>query len=188
MATLEAVARPDWIWFEDGLAYDNARLPQALLQTGVATDAARYVAAGLRTLVWLTTRQTAASGCFRPVGTDSFHMVNHVLKPFDQQPLEASASASACLAAWHASGDPTWRARALTAFRWFTGHNDLGLSMIDPETGGCADGLHPGGRNENMGAESVLSYLLALAELRSIAQATSVTETGSEISRRTVNA
>ena len=27
--------REDWVWFEDGLAYDNARLPQALIVTGI---------------------------------------------------------------------------------------------------------------------------------------------------------
>ena len=152
MGCLRAAARPGWIWFEDVLAYDNARLSQALIQTGAATGTSRYVEAGLRTLTWLTARQTAPAGHFRPVGTDSFQAVGQQPRPFDQQPLEAAASVSACLTAWRASGDPTWRARALTAFRWFTGHNDLATSLIDPSTGGCADGLHPGGRNENMGA------------------------------------
>ena len=39
--------RDDWVWFEDGLAYDNARLPQALILTGIATqDTAVIVDAG----------------------------------------------------------------------------------------------------------------------------------------------
>ena len=62
------------------------------------------------------------------------------------------------------------------------------MSLIDAATGGCADGLHPGGRNENMGAESVLSYLLALAELRRLSQVTAVPETVAKSARRTVNA
>jgi len=29
MSCLASVETPDWVWFEEGLAYDNARLPQA---------------------------------------------------------------------------------------------------------------------------------------------------------------
>ena len=160
----------DWIWFEDVLAYDNARLPQALIQTGLATRCDDYVTVGLRALRWLMTRQTSPAGHFRPVGSDSFGAARVMPKPFDQQPLEAAAAISACLAAWDATGDMAWRARAITAFRWFIGHNDLAISVAEPSTGGCADGLHPNGRNENMGAESTLSYLLGLSELRAMIQ------------------
>ena len=38
MSILAAVETPDWVWFEEGLAYDNARLPQALIVTGMATQ------------------------------------------------------------------------------------------------------------------------------------------------------
>ncbi len=166
----QAATDTDWDWFEDVLAYDNARLPQALIQTGLATGCEAYETVGLRTLSWLMTQQTSPAGHFRPVGSDSFGAARATPKPFDQQPLETAASVSACLAAWGATGDIKWRARAITAFRWFIGHNDLAISLADPKTGGCADGLHPHGRNENMGAESTLSYLLGLSELRAITQ------------------
>ncbi len=166
----------EWIWFEEALAYDNARLSQALIQTGTACDDQRQLSAGLRTLEWLMARQTTHLGLFRPVGTDSFGRAREAPRPFDQQPLEVAASISACLAAWRATQDPIWHARAITAFRWFLGHNDLATGLADIETGGCADGLHPGGRNENMGAESMLSYLLGLAELRSLSRSVAVSD------------
>jgi hypothetical protein len=50
-------------------------------------------------------------------------------------------------------------------FKWFLGGNDLGLPLYDQQTGGCRDGLHIDRVNQNQGAESTLSYLLALAEL-----------------------
>jgi hypothetical protein len=56
---------------------------------------------------------------------------------------------------------------AQRAFDWFLGHNHLRLPVYDAATGGCRDGLHPERRNENQGAESTLSFLLALVELRS---------------------
>jgi hypothetical protein len=51
-------------------------------------------------------------------------------------------------------------------FEWFLGGNDLSISLIDLETGSCCDGLHPGRANENRGGESVVSYLLGLAQIR----------------------
>jgi hypothetical protein len=85
--------------------------------------------------------------------------------------LEATAMISACLAAWRADGDPAWRADALRVFAWFLGGNDLALPVVDVETGSCCDGLHPDRANENRGGESVLAYLLGLAEIRQIALA-----------------
>ncbi len=48
----------------------------------------------------------------------------------------------------------------------FIGKNDLQTALIDPDTGSCSDGLHPDRPNENKGAESALSYLLSLVEMR----------------------
>ncbi len=155
-----------WLWFENVLAYDNARLPQALIQTGLTTHMPSYVEAGLQSLGWLMSLQTAPSGCFRPVGTKSFGMPRQKPKAFDQQPVEAAATVSACLAAGRADGSAEWPAGAMRAFNWFLGENDLETTMIDPDTGSCSDGLHPDRRNENKGAESALSYLLGLVEIR----------------------
>jgi glycosyltransferase involved in cell wall biosynthesis len=156
----------DWVWFEDLLAYDNARLPQALIQTGLTTQTRPYVEAGLRSLRWLMSLQTTSSGYFRPVGTKSFGRLRQKPEAFDQQPVEASATISACLAAWRADNGAEWPAGATRAFGWFLGENDLQTTLIDPDTGSCSDGLHPNRPNENKGAESVLSYLLGLVEIR----------------------
>lgn len=168
IAILAAVETQDWAWFEEGLAYDNARLPQALIVTGSATGAPHCLSVGLRSLHWLMSLQTTPAGLFRPVGSRSFGAKRRRPLAFDQQPLEATASISACLAAWRVGGDVTWRAYAERAFAWFFGSNDLSLSLIDPETGSCCDGLHPDRANENRGGESVVSYLLSFAEMRQL--------------------
>jgi glycosyltransferase involved in cell wall biosynthesis len=165
-----AVETADWTWFEDGLAYDNARLPQALIMTGMATKTPAYLAIGLRSLRWLVTRQTSASGQFRPVGTEGFSDVRLPPRAFDQQPLEAAATIAACLAAWRADSDGEWKAEAARVFAWFLGSNDLSVSLVDLETGSCRDGLHPDRPNENRGGESVVSYLLGLSEIRQLAR------------------
>jgi hypothetical protein len=179
MALLSSVETLDWVWFEEGLAYDNARLPQALIETGFATEMPAYIAAGLRSLRWLMRQQSSKDGIFRPIGSQSFGGKRAPPRAFDQQPLEATATISACLAAWRADGNLIWKADAARAFAWFLGSNDLSTPLIDLETGSCLDGLHPDRPNENRGGESVVSYLLSLAEIRQVARgAATRTESG----------
>ena len=168
MTLLSSVETPEWVWFEKGLSYDNARLPQALIVTGLSTSVPSYVAAGLRSLRWLMTLQTTAEHLFRPVGSQSFGDVLSPPRAFDQQPLEATATIAACCAAWRADSDTKWRADALRAFSWFLGSNDLSTPLVDVADGSCCDGLHPDRSNQNRGGESVVSYLLALAEIRQL--------------------
>jgi hypothetical protein len=170
LSSLVSVETPNWQWFEESLAYDNARLPQALIVTGMATQTPGYVDAGLRSLRWLMTQQTTSTGHFRPVGTAGFGELRKPARAFDQQPLEATATISACLAAWRADDDAEWKTIATRAFSWFLGGNDLSVALVDRETGSCRDGLHPDRANENCGGESVVSYLLALAEIRQLAR------------------
>ena len=40
------------------------------------------------------------------------------------------------------------------------------VPVYDATTGGCRDGLHPDRINENQGAESTLSFLMALLEMQ----------------------
>ena len=177
MSLLAKTETKEWIWFEDLLAYDNARLPQALIQTGLTTRSPGYVEAGLRTLRWLNSLQTTSSGYFRPVGTKSFGRLRQKPEAFDQQPVEAAAAISACLVAWRAQDDADWPMDALRAFEWLLGENDLQTALADPETGSCLDGLHPDRSNENKGAESVLSYLLSLVEIRQFKRMTAIDRT-----------
>ena len=168
MVLLRANRKGTWHWFEPCLAYDNARLPQALIETGLGTGSNVYCEAGLDSLRWLMVKQTAASGYFRPVGTESFGQMYGTPARFDQQPVDATATIAACLAAASADGSPEWPAGARRAFDWFLGANDLEIPLVDVETGGCLDGLHADRPNQNMGAESVLSYLLALVDIRQL--------------------
>jgi glycosyltransferase involved in cell wall biosynthesis len=165
----ESVRRPDWKWFENVLAYGNARLPQALLLVGSACTDDRMVSAGLEALDWLTqTQRCEANGHFVPIGSQGFHRQGGEKARFDQQPIEAAGAVSACLQAYRVTGESRWRREAWSAFNWFLGDNDLQLPLYDSVTGGCRDGLHPDRANENQGAESTLSFLMALLEMRSL--------------------
>ncbi len=165
----ESIRRPDWKWFEDVLAYGNARLPQAMLQVGSACSDDRMVSAGLEALDWLLRNQRCeTNGHFVPIGSQGFYRQGGEKARFDQQPIEAAGAVSACLEAYRVTRDGRWRSEAWSAFNWFLGDNDLQISLYDSVTGGCRDGLHPDRANENQGAESTLSFLMALLEMRSL--------------------
>ncbi len=158
-----------WKWFENGVAYSNARLPQALMRAGVRAGNEEMVSAGLEALDWLVTLQRCdVKGHFVPIGSEGFYSKTTEKARFDQQPVEACAAVSAALQAYRVTGKGRWRKEAWSAFNWFLGDNDLQIALYDPATGGCRDGLHPDRANENQGAESTLSFLMALLEMRQL--------------------
>ena len=53
-------------------------------------------------------------------------------------------------------------AEMMKALRAFLGENDMGMSLYDHGTKGCADGLLPEGVSLNQGGESTVSFLMAL--------------------------
>jgi glycosyltransferase involved in cell wall biosynthesis len=172
-------ASPDWPWFEDQLTYNNATLPHALLITGQALGRDEMKQAALDALGWLMDVQREERGHFVPIGSNGFWTRGSERARFDQQPIEAQAAVSACLAAGEITDDLRWARHAQTAFDWFIGRNDLRLSLYDAATGGCRDGLHPDRCNQNQGAESTLSFLLSLLEIRR-AQAAEHSTNGAE--------
>jgi len=161
-------ATDDWQWFEDTVSYTNAKLPHALIVSGRCLSNAPMLELGLKTLRWLIKIQTSETGAFRPIGSNGFYSRGKERARFDQQPIEAQATVSACIEAYHATGDIFWVAEARRAFEWFLGRNDLGMALYDAGTGGCRDGLHVDRLSQNQGAESTLAFLLALAEKQAL--------------------
>jgi glycosyltransferase involved in cell wall biosynthesis len=159
----------EWRWYEESLTYCNAALPHALLMCGQRIPNNDMAEAGLESLSWLADLQRAdmSGGHFVPIGSNGFYKHGGERARFDQQPIEAQAMVSACLEAHRITGDKSWHKEARRAFEWFLGRNDLNLSIYDPTTGGCRDGLHADRPNENQGAESSLAFLQAVLELRS---------------------
>jgi len=157
-----------WQWFEDSVSYANAKLPHALILSGRCMSNAAMLETGLRTLRWLVGLQTSEAGSFQPIGSNGFYPRGKERARFDQQPIEAQVTVSACVEAYHATGDGFWVAEARRTFEWFLGRNDLGLALYDAGTGGCRDGLHLDRVSHNEGAESTLAFLLALAEMQAL--------------------
>ena len=156
-AAFETHASPEWRWFEDALAYDNARLPHALIVAGVALGRPELTETGLDALHWLGDESGLAEGMLRLTG----HLGRRRTEPApgsgDEQPLDASAFVAAELAAFAVTGAPENAARAQSSFDWFLGRNRLHRPLYDFATGGCSDGLGEETANGNQGAESTLA-------------------------------
>jgi hypothetical protein len=171
-----------WNWFEKSLSYSNARLPQALILGGWRSENGRMIAAGIEALEWLVAAQHSVEGeVFVPIGSNGFYAEGGEKARFDQQPVEACATICACLEAYRLTHQERWLEEAQRVFRWFLGKNDLQVPLYDASTGGCRDGLHPDRVNENQGAESTLSFLMALLEMQA-AKITSAIEQHKEMS------
>ncbi|MFN3557489.1 MAG: glycosyltransferase family 4 protein [Bacteroidales bacterium] len=152
-----------WPWFDKVVTYGNSRIPQALITAGMLLEDNELAMRGIRLLDWLISKQFN-NGFFSPIGNNGW-LTPDGKAAFDQQPLEAHGMIDTCLQAEKFLNDSRYSDFALKAFAWFTGENDLGIPIYDFATGGCRDGLHPGGVNYNQGAESTISWLMSLLNI-----------------------
>ena len=151
---------PGWDWFLPILTYANARLPQALLNAGQMLADESLLKIGFTTLDFLR-RETFRDGRFTPVGCHGWYRRGQARAEFDQQPIDAGAMVEACLTAYQLTHAAKYEEDALRAMGWFYGGNVHGVSLYDPLSGGCHDGLQLEGVNANQGAESTIVHLLA---------------------------
>ena len=165
LAQFEQTATDDWPWLEESLSYDNARIPQAIIEAGHSLQDSDMLNAGLRALDWLDKIQTSEKDNFVPIGSNGWYARGGQKARFDQQPIEAFAMMDASFAAYRITRAERWLATCRRAFEWFLGRNDLSLALYDYTTGGCRDGLHSDRVNENQGAESTVCFLLSLLRM-----------------------
>ena len=116
------------------LAYDNCRLPEALIRAGLRLNRPDVTEAGLEALRWVLDLQISPAGFFRPVGSTSFGIEYALPRPFDQQPVEAWAAVDGASAAFDATGDRNWLTHASRSYAWFFGSNDRSVVVADPAT------------------------------------------------------
>jgi hypothetical protein len=154
----------NWIWFEEILSYDNAVLPHALFEAYMTTAHEEFLDIALKTCEFLL--ETTFSGDhFSFIGCNGWYPKGGKKAQFDQQALEAVSTVMMLRAAYEATDNPTYLKLQKKAFDWFLGDNDLSVPLYDFRTKGCSDGLERNGVNLNQGAESMLSFLLALLSI-----------------------
>jgi hypothetical protein len=169
-------ADPHWVWPEDELTYANPALAEVLIHAGDLLGDEPLLTDGLRMLSWLCrTQEQHGHLSTVPVGGWRPDVPRH---RYDQQPIEAAATADACAAAAAVTGDDAWDAPLFQAIAWFLGDNDGGAVMYDPLTGGGYDGLTPEGANLNQGAESTLALVSTLQHARALASRSATRPSG----------
>lgn len=149
-----------WHWFETYLGYNNAVLSEAMMIAGDLLQIESFTKAGKSTLSFLI-RETFRGEVYVPIGHAAWYERGAKRSEFDQQPEDPVATILALARAYQITHNAMYRHLAYICFSWFLGNNILGQSLLDPKTGGCFDGLHPDRVNQNQGAESLVSYLLA---------------------------
>ena len=164
----EDEADEEWRWFEPKLTYDNALLPLALFKFSMRTGNERALRVACDSLSFLEDI-CFADGYLQLIGNAGWHVRNGERVIADEQPLDASAFVLAFRAAHAATGDRWYLTRMRESFEWFLNANRLGISLYDSSTAGCRDGLGKTKVNKNQGAESVVSFLLALLAMLGLA-------------------
>jgi hypothetical protein len=168
LGSYQEAASDQWVWPEDELAYDNAKLPHALLLSGQWMQRGEMIETGLRSLSWLVRIEAAPDAAPARRETGRRGERGDQQSRFAEQPTETHALLEACIEAHNVTSEGQWLVEARRCFDWFLGKNPQNKSLYDYETGGCRDGLHSGGVNDNEGAESTLAWLLALLAIRSL--------------------
>lgn len=160
----EACSQEDWKWFEDAVTYCNSVLPWSLAAAYRVTGEERYLRVAEESLAFLDAI-VFRGGCFKPVGCHGWYRRGGTPAEFDEQPVEACEAVFTYSELYQATGRTDYLEKAKKAYAWYTGENSMGLSLVDAETGGCFDGLTPHGVNLNLGAESLVSYVMAYLKL-----------------------
>ncbi len=163
-SSFQQYSSPEWPWFEPFLTYDNARLPQALLLAYHHLSREEYRTVAFKTLDFLTAN-LFQGGYFDIIGNQGWFYKGREKAFFSQQPLDAAALVETYLLAFILSGENKYFELCLASFQWFLGRNRLGKSLYLPEYGACADGLDNHGLSKNRGAESTITFLIALLNL-----------------------
>lgn len=152
--------RNNWHWFEPILTYDNAILPLALLNAYEVTNDEAYMSIALEAMRFLESK-VFNYGIVSPIGNDGWFERGGTSAKFDQQGIDVMAMVLFYQQAFRLTRNKKYLSRMYQSYQWFLGKNDLGVSLYDPSTGGCADGLHSEGINLNQGAESTLAYWIS---------------------------
>ncbi|OGC34893.1 hypothetical protein A2311_00300 [candidate division WOR-1 bacterium RIFOXYB2_FULL_48_7] len=155
------VSDDNWQWFEDIICYDNGIMPMALFQTYSIIHEEKYLKIAKEALEFLENTITQ-NGRLSIIGSRGWYKRGGIKAKYDQQPIDAAAMVLAYQSAYRVTKDREYLKKMRQAFGWFIGENDMGMSLYDHETKGCADGLMSEGVSLNQGAESTVSFLLAL--------------------------
>lgn len=163
-----ANASADWQWFENSLFYANGILPYALARASRVTNNQDYLAVAETSFNWLDL-VSRLDDVPAPIGQNGWYFKGRERAAYDQQPLEAADMVLAATELYRVTKNEAYLKKALEWMSWYHGHNTVKKSLINTQTGGIYDAVTPNYINENQGAESTVTYLLAYLALAEVA-------------------
>lgn len=150
----------NWHWFEDKLTWGNAIIPYALIKAYRLISDDKILKVAQKSINFLE-----ASYCEgdipSPVGQDGWFFRGKKRARFDQQPIEAADMVLMYNELYSFEGEKKYRDKAISWMGWYFGNNIKQAVVYDNVSGAVYDGITRTGINENRGAESVVTYLLA---------------------------
>lgn len=151
----------NWHWFEPVLTYDNAILPLALLNAYEIAGDESYLDIAFEAMAFLESK-VLQNDMLSLVGNNGWcEQGKKSHAKFDQQGIDAMAMVLYYQQAYRITRDENYLSRMYICYQWFLGRNELGISLYNASTGGCADGLHSTEVSLNQGAESTLAYWIS---------------------------
>lgn len=148
----------DWHWFENIITYANGIVPYSLLMAFTVLDEKEYFETAIELLNFLETF-TMQNSYLKLIGCNGWAIKGHAPSEFDEQPIDAADMVLAYSQAYNITNKDEYLQKTKICFDWFHGLNCHNISLINPENGGCYDGLTEDGVNLNQGAESTFSYI-----------------------------
>jgi uncharacterized protein YyaL (SSP411 family) len=167
----------DWKGFDDKYTYCAARLPQSMILFGTTLKDEQYTRIGIASLDFLIQNLFDSGGVFHAIGNGnpdtneietSWLRKHSIMAIYDEQSIEAGCMVEACRDASIITGEAKYKQYAKNALRWFHGKNSAGIRMVK-DNGAVYDAINgPNSVNINCGAESVISYGLALSSINTL--------------------
>jgi len=157
----------EWKWFENIVTYCNSILPWSLILACKVTGEKKFFDAARESLEFLES-VTFRHGYFKPVGCNGWYIKGGEPAEYDEQTVEACETALTYLEAYELTGDMEYLQKAKICHAWYDGLNSNGIPLVEKDSGACFDGLTGHGVNLNMGAESLISYVISCLKMSDV--------------------
>ena len=154
--------RKNWHWFENYLTYGNSVLAEAMLCAYLRTNNLEYKAVAKESFGFLLA-EIFEDDTIKVISNKGWHRRGQqkTASLGGEQPIDVAYTIVALVKFYATFQKDEYKQKAIIAFDWFLGANQLRQIVYNPRTGGCYDGIEETNVNLNQGAESTLSYLMA---------------------------
>jgi len=157
---LKEKSEGSWRWFDKEMTWANALAPYALIRAYGKTRNKKYINVALDALGFFE-MNCSKDGVPCPVGQKGWFVKGKEKAQFDQQPIEAADTVWLYNELYQLSKNEKYLQKAREWMGWYYGNNIKSRMIFDKQTGGVRDGLAENSVNENQGAESIVTYLIA---------------------------